>query len=62
MPQTNIIPENRFARLIARKVSEYFMDPEHRKEFEDDYKKRTGNDYVWKTLADIENENNETAN
>ena len=59
MPQTNIIPENRLSRLLARTVTEYFKDPEHRREFEEDYKKRTGNDYVWKTLSDVKKDEKE---
>ena len=45
-----------FAQILARTVQDYMQDPEHRREFEKWYLKEYGKPYVWKTLADKENE------
>ena len=47
MPQTIFTEERFIAGLLARKDSEYFSVPEHRAEFEKDWKEKTGEDYVW---------------
>ena len=38
----------RLAKLTAHTVTEYFKDPEHRKEFEEWYLKEYGEPYLWK--------------
>ena len=47
---------NIFCRELGRIVFNYMQDKEHRKEFEKWYLKEYGKSYVWKTLADKENE------
>lgn len=38
--------------LLARRVREYFTDEEHRKEFEDWYRQRTGKEYTWRKVTE----------
>ena len=38
--------------LLLQIVREYFKDPVHRAEFEDWYRKKTGEEYVWKKVTD----------
>jgi hypothetical protein len=38
--------------LLLQIVREYFTDPVHRAEFEDWYRKKTGEEYVWKKVTD----------
>ncbi|MCB5926004.1 hypothetical protein NE584_08450 [Clostridium sp. DFI.5.61] len=38
--------------LLLQIVREYFTDPVHRAEFEDWYRKKTGEEYVWKKVID----------
>ncbi len=38
--------------LLFQIVREYFTDPVHRAEFEDWYRKKTGEEYVWKKVID----------
>lgn len=38
--------------LLVQIVREYFTDEGHRKEFEDWYRKKTGEEYVWKKVTD----------
>ena len=38
--------------LLLQIVREYFFDPVHRAEFEDWYRKKTGEEYVWKKVTD----------
>jgi len=39
---------NSLGRILARTVSQYFEDKEHRREFEAWYEKTYGKKYVWK--------------
>ena len=39
---------NSLGRILARTVSQYFEDTEHRREFEAWYEKTYGKQYVWK--------------
>jgi len=55
MEQSAFIPEKQaqlraMGRTLARKVREYFRDPEHRRQFEAWYLERYGKPYVWKTI------------
>lgn len=34
--------------VLVKKVQEYFQDTEHRKQFEEWYKKKYGKDYEWR--------------
>lgn len=47
MAETVLREEIMMARVIAAAVARYFSVPEHRAEFERDWKEKTGKDYVW---------------
>ena len=38
--------------LLVQIVREYFTDPVHRAECEDWYRKKTGEEYVWKEVTE----------
>lgn len=44
--------ERELAVCLAREVTEYFRDPEHRKKFEEWYLKKYGESYDWKNPTD----------
>lgn len=44
------------ARILAKTVTNYLKDPEHRKAFEAWYREKYGKEYVWKTLSDLQRE------
>ena len=44
--------ERELAVCLAREVTEYFRDPEHRKKFEEWYLKKYGESYDWKNPKD----------
>lgn len=47
MAETVLYEEIMMARVVASVVARYFSVPEHRAEFERDWKEKTGKDYVW---------------
>lgn len=47
--QIDPITAKRIGRLLAKTVSRYLKDKEHRREFEEWYFKKYGVNYQWKT-------------
>lgn len=45
---TVLLEEKPFCTILAKKVEAYFQDEEHRKQFEEWYKKKYGKDYEWR--------------
>lgn len=43
------LEESTMISYLVQTVKAYFQDPEHRKEFEEWYKKTYGTDYVWRS-------------
>lgn len=43
-----LLGEKSFCPVLVEKVKDYFKDPEHRKKFEDWYRKKYGKDYEWR--------------
>lgn len=37
-----------FCTILMKKVEDYFRDEEHRKQFEEWYRKKYGKDYEWR--------------
>lgn len=37
-----------FCAILMKKVEDYFRDAEHRKQFEEWYRKKYGKDYEWR--------------
>lgn len=45
---TTLLEESPFCTILAKKVEDYFRDEEHRRQFEEWYKKKYGKDYEWR--------------
>ena len=63
MSTTNLTSwtHNSLGRILAKKVSRYLEDKEHRREFELWYEKTYGKKYVWKKGSDLPNGNTKTS-
>lgn len=48
----SLLQDNPFCDILMRKVSDYYKDEEHRKKFEEWYKKEYGKDYEWRDAHD----------
>ena len=47
---TALLEEKPFCTILAKKVEAYFQDEEHRRQFEEWYKKKYGKDYEWRLV------------
>ena len=45
---TVLLEERPFCTILAKKVEEYFRDEEHRKRFEEWYRRKYGKEYEWR--------------
>lgn len=43
-----LVEEKAIVPVLVAKVKDYFKDPEHRKAFEDWYRKKYGKEYEWR--------------
>lgn len=43
-----VLREKPFCTILTKKVEAYFQDEEHRRQFEEWYKKKYGKDYEWR--------------
>lgn len=43
-----LLEEKPFCSILMKKVEAYFQDEEHRRQFEEWYKKKYGKDYEWR--------------
>ena len=44
----HLLKEKTFCFILLQKVQNYYKDPEHRKQFEEWYRKKYGKEYEWK--------------
>lgn len=45
---TVLLQDNPFCDILMRKVSDYFKNEEHRKQFEEWYRQKYGKEYEWR--------------
>lgn len=52
----SLLQDNPFCDILVRKVREYFKVEEHRKDFEEWYRKEYGKEYEWRDAHDKQSE------
>lgn len=52
----SLLQDNSFCDILVRKVREYFKVEEHRKDFEEWYRKEYGKEYEWRDAHDKQSE------
>lgn len=52
----SLLQDNPFCDILMRKVSDYYKDEEHRKQFEKWYREKYGKEYEWRDAHDKQQE------